>query len=67
MSLETELKSEWNIKRILEWMDEYLADADVVVVAVPLGAMATVFSAIKGNLKSGAVLTDEGEDLFSDG
>ena len=37
-----------------------VSDADVVVVAVPVGAMATVFSTIKGNLKPGAVLTDVG-------
>lgn len=37
-----------------------VSDADVVVVAVPVGAMRAVFDSIKGNLKSGAVLTDVG-------
>lgn len=37
-----------------------VSDADVVVVAVPVGMMGDIFSVIKGNLKSGAVLTDVG-------
>jgi prephenate dehydrogenase len=37
-----------------------VAGADMVLVAVPLGAMEPVFSAIKGHLASGAVLTDAG-------
>lgn len=37
-----------------------VSDADVIVVAVPVGAMPAVFAAIKGNLKPGAVLTDVG-------
>lgn len=37
-----------------------VAGADMVLVAVPLGAMAPVFTAIKGHLASGAVLTDAG-------
>jgi prephenate dehydrogenase len=37
-----------------------VAGADMVLVAVPLGAMATVFSAIKGHLAEGAVVTDAG-------
>ena len=37
-----------------------VSDADVVVVAVPVGAMQKVFAAIKGHLKPGAVLTDVG-------
>ena len=37
-----------------------VAGADMVLVAVPLGAMATVFSAIKGHLAAGAVVTDAG-------
>jgi len=37
-----------------------VAGADMVLVAVPLGAMATVFGAIKGHLAEGAVVTDAG-------
>lgn len=37
-----------------------VSDADVVVVAVPVGAMQKVFAAMKGHLKPGAVLTDVG-------
>ncbi len=37
-----------------------VAGADMVFVAVPLGAMQSVFSAIKGRLAAGAVLTDAG-------
>jgi prephenate dehydrogenase len=37
-----------------------VSDADVIVVAVPVGAMGKVFAAIKGNVKPGAVLTDVG-------
>ncbi|MCK5480371.1 MAG: prephenate dehydrogenase/arogenate dehydrogenase family protein [Gammaproteobacteria bacterium] len=37
-----------------------VAGADMVFVAVPLGAMQSVFSAIKGRLADGAVLTDAG-------
>lgn len=37
-----------------------VSGADVVVIAVPVGAMAETFAAIKGNLKPGAVLTDVG-------
>ena len=37
-----------------------VAGADMVLVAVPLGAMATVFSAIKGHLAEDAVVTDAG-------
>ncbi len=35
-------------------------DADMVVVAVPLGNMATVFAAIAGHLADGAIVTDAG-------
>jgi prephenate dehydrogenase len=35
-------------------------DADMVLVAVPLGAMQTVFTAIRDHLAKGAVLTDAG-------
>ena len=37
-----------------------ISDADVIVVAVPVGTMRAVFDSIKGNLKPGAVLTDVG-------
>ncbi len=37
-----------------------VAGADVVMVAVPLGAMRQVFAAIKDSLPAGAVLTDAG-------
>ena len=35
-------------------------DADMVVVAVPLGAMGDIFRALKGKLAAGAVVTDVG-------
>jgi prephenate dehydrogenase len=41
-------------------IDHAVSDADVIVVAVPVGSMREVFAAIKGNLKLGAVLTDVG-------
>jgi prephenate dehydrogenase len=37
-----------------------IAGADMVLVAVPLGAMESVFSAIRGHLADNAVLTDAG-------
>jgi prephenate dehydrogenase len=37
-----------------------VAGADMVLVSVPLGAMAAVFSAIKGHLAGHAILTDAG-------
>ena len=37
-----------------------VADADVIVVAVPLGAMQQVFTELKSNIKSDAVITDVG-------
>ena len=39
---------------------EAVRDADMVVVCVPLGAMAAVFGAIKGALSANAVVTDAG-------
>jgi prephenate dehydrogenase len=39
---------------------EAVAGADMVFLAVPLGAMAATFSAIKGHLADGAVVTDGG-------
>jgi len=58
-----------NLKRAVELgvVDRYDTDiaaavigADMVVVAVPLGAMAEVFGALESNLDSGAVVTDVG-------
>jgi len=42
-----------------------VAGADMVMVAVPLGAMEPVFRAIRGNLADGAVLTDAGSAKVS--
>jgi prephenate dehydrogenase len=42
-----------------------VAEADVVVVAVPLGAMQTVFGEIAGTLKQDAVITDVGSSKAS--
>jgi prephenate dehydrogenase len=42
-----------------------VAGADLVLVAVPLGAMAGVFTAIRGHLAEGAVLTDAGSAKVS--
>ncbi len=42
-----------------------VAGADMVLVAVPLGAMEPVFSAIRGHLADGAVLTDAGSAKVS--
>ncbi len=39
---------------------EAVAEADMVFIAVPLGAMRDTFSAIKGHLRDDAVLTDGG-------
>lgn len=40
-------------------------DADIVVVAVPLGAMSAVFSEIAGNVRKDAVITDVGSSKGS--
>jgi prephenate dehydrogenase len=42
-----------------------VAGADMVLVAVPLGAMESVFRSIRGNLADGAVLTDAGSAKVS--
>jgi prephenate dehydrogenase len=42
-----------------------VSGADMVLVAVPLGAMEPVFSAIRGQLADGAVLTDAGSAKVS--
>jgi prephenate dehydrogenase len=45
--------TEWSLARAL-------SDADIVIVATPVGAMQTVFQDIGPHLKSGAVVTDTG-------
>lgn len=42
-----------------------VAGADMVLLAVPLGAMGSVFAAIRGHLAEGAVLTDAGSAKVS--
>jgi len=44
---------------------EAVADADMVFVSVPMGAMAAVFKQIDGHLKPGAVITDGGSAKVS--
>lgn len=44
---------------------ECIADADVIVVAVPLGAMQPVFAELKSNIKKAAVITDVGSSKAS--
>lgn len=44
---------------------EAVADADMVFVSVPMGAMADVFKQIDGHLKPGAVVTDGGSAKVS--
>jgi prephenate dehydrogenase len=46
-------------------IEEAVADADVIVVAVPLGAMQDVFSELSGALKPGAIITDVGSSKGS--
>jgi prephenate dehydrogenase len=62
-------RSTENLKKAVEMgvIDSYTTDlaqavrgADMVLVAVPLGAMQSVFSAIQGQLADGAVVTDAG-------
>lgn len=44
-----------------EWsLGKTLKDADVVIVATPVGAMQTVFEDISAHLKQGAIVTDTG-------
>ena len=42
-----------------------VVDADVIVVAVPVGVMQSVFSAIKDNLSTSAIITDVGSTKAS--
>jgi len=37
-----------------------VSDADVIVVAVPVGSMKAIFSELSGNIKSSAIITDVG-------
>jgi len=62
-------RDETHLKRAVELgvADSYemsttnaVADADVIVVAVPVGSMKSVFSELAGNIKSDAVITDVG-------
>lgn len=62
-------RAEANLKKAVELgvIDEYthevkeaVKSADVVFVAVPLGAMKTVFQQMKGHLTDGAIVTDGG-------
>ena len=41
-------------------IEDAVKDADIVVVAVPMGAMASVFAELAGKLRSDAVVTDVG-------
>lgn len=63
-----------NLQRALELgvIDSYthdigeaVRDADVVFLAVPLGAMRAAFSAMQGHLKPGALITDGGSSKAS--
>jgi len=62
-------RDETHLKRAVELgvADSYemsithaVTDADVIVVAVPVGSMKSVFSELAGNIKSDAVITDVG-------
>ena len=62
-------RNEANLRRAVELgvIDDYtleparaVADAEVVVLAVPLGALATVCASIKDAMSGGAILTDVG-------
>ena len=46
-------------------ISEAVADADMVFVSVPMGAMAAVFKQIDGHVKPGAVITDGGSAKVS--
>lgn len=46
-------------------LSEAVSDADMVFVAVPMGAMAAVFKQIDGHVKPGAVITDGGSAKVS--
>lgn len=48
------------IDRAADSIAEAVADADVVFVAVPMGAMATVFSEMSEHIRSEAIITDGG-------
>lgn len=48
------------VDQVCDTMVEAVKDADLVVLAVPVGAMAQVASEISGHLKQGATITDVG-------
>jgi len=48
------------IDRFEATIEESVADADVIVVAVPLGAMQQVFAELKSSVRADAVITDVG-------
>jgi prephenate dehydrogenase len=48
------------IDRFEATIAESVADADVIVVAVPLGAMQQVFAELKSSIRADAVITDVG-------
>lgn len=63
-----------NLKKAIELniIDEYetdlltaIKDADVIVMAVPLGAMPDVFKKIKNNIKASTIITDVGSAKMS--
>ena len=67
-------RNEENLKKAVELgvIDEFdtnaataVSDADVIVLAVPVGAMAAVFAEIKDQIKPGAVITDVGSTKAS--
>jgi prephenate dehydrogenase len=54
----TEARGRLAIDRIAKTLDEAIADAQIVVVAVPVQAVREIFQAIGMKLKSGVVVTD---------
>jgi len=48
------------LDELTDTIEACVSDADVVVVAVPLGAMRQVFAELKQTIKKGAVITDVG-------
>jgi cyclohexadieny/prephenate dehydrogenase len=51
--------------RVTDTLEEAVADADLVLMAVPVGAMASVAEAISPALKQGAVIADTGSTKTS--
>jgi len=48
------------IDRFTDQLSEAVIDADMVVIAVPLGAIAKIFTAIRNTLSPEAIITDVG-------